>query len=422
MVLKKEKYGARSFITIFISLVLIASLVPSVQGDTRPDFPKLNVVLQSYDPFPAEPGEYVTLKFRATNVGTETAPSTVFELRPDSPFSVEYDHDDRKEFGSLLPGQSVNFEFRARVRDDAVVGDNQIKLRHSTDSTRDNWITNEYDVSIRIIDSLLSISDVNAEPELFNPGHTSRLSLNLSNSGSTSIRDVSVRLNLDKMDENPDFADNMPFAPTRSTTERSFRLIGPDSVETMDFDLMTFSDADAGVYRIPMTISYRDESGEVHTKDDIVGVRVGSEPRISASVDSVDLSSSGADANFRIVNRGTIDLKFVTARVMESDDFELNSASDEFYIGRLSSDDFDTISFDLDVDRDKDYLSVPLELEFLDANNNEFIEEYDLTINMDAVRRSAAQEGGSGALVILIVAAVFVGLFLYKRKRKKAKR
>ncbi len=410
------------FTRFFVVMMLIASVFVSAHAQVvegqQLSHPKIHISLQSYNPFPAEPGSRVTLKFRATNVGGEVAQNPSIEIDPRYPFSALPGEDSVKSFGRMAPRESVTFEYDVRVADDAVIGTSPIRLKHTHDG--DAWTVTDHDVYVRLEESILSVNSVNTEPEMLIPGDVTNLKITLENSGSAAVRDVSLKLDFDSADAA--LQERLPFAPSGSTGEKRVRNIEGGESKELEYNIMTFSDADSGIYRLPIRMSYRDDSGEMVTSMDSIGLIVGAEPRLSATIDSIDYTPGKSELSFRIVNRGVTELKFVNAILGASDSYEILSTSDEFYIGRLSSDDFDSISFTVAFDENAEEIVIPLSLDYLDANNREHLDNFELTMDMSSIRRMSSQDAGAGWGMFLLLAAVIGGFLIYRRKKAQNRR
>ena len=409
----------KSFLIMMVMLSLILPAALEAVEAQRLDHASIQVTLQSYEPFPAEPGSVVSLKFRATNIGGSRAQQPSFELAPEYPFAPLEGQNIVKEFGEMAPRESVTFEYRVRVADDAPIGQSPVRIRHSVDGS--SWIASKHDIMVRIEESILSVGSVVTEPDMLPPGGVSTIGIKLENSGSTTLRDISLKLDFDAPIE-AGLQEILPFAPSGSTGEKRIRSIEGGETKHVEFDIMTFSDASSGVYRLPIRLMYRGDSGEMRTRSDSIGLMVGSEPRLSATLDSIDYRPGNTELSFRIVNRGVTDLKFVNARMGRTNGYELLSPSDEFYIGRLSSDDFDSISFKVNLDEDSGKVTIPFHLEYLDANNREHTEQFDIEIDLDIVRRTSTQEGGSALIIVILLAAAGIGIYLRRRKRRQRRR
>ena len=413
------KVKSKVLILLFVVGLFFASFLP-ISNAQQLDSAKLEVVMQSYEPFPAEPGSYITIKFRATNVGSRVAPNVAFELDPLYPFSVDSNERLTRTFGSLLPGQSVVFDYKVRVDENAVIGSNNLRLKHATDGN--NFILQNLEILVRVSESVLSVSRVYTEPSVMNPGQVSDVNIDLSNLGASALRDIAVRLNLDAPVEAATTQVSLPFSPVGSTSEKRIRMLSGGDTQTLTFRLMTYPNADSRIYRVPISISYSDEAGNMVTKTDVIGLLVGSEPRVVPSVSGVNLNPARTEVSLRFVNRGTIDLKFFNVRLKDSPDFRILSTSDEYYIGRLSSDDFDIANFIISFSGSADSITLPLEIEYMDANNNEYVEEVFLELDIESLRTLQSSNGrGSGETIVFVLIVAVVGYFIYKKNKKKRK-
>ncbi|MBN1386237.1 hypothetical protein JW968_04680 [Candidatus Woesearchaeota archaeon] len=101
-----------------------------------------------YEPYPVNPGEYVTVWIQAENVGSEVTQDAIFRLAPEYPFSLDSNENSVREFGSLIPGRPVILEYKVRVDKDAVKGTNELKLEYSIDGKENHWLYKEFDITL----------------------------------------------------------------------------------------------------------------------------------------------------------------------------------------------------------------------------------------------------------------------------------
>ena len=389
--------------TLVLTFVLFMSFFVTVHA--APDIASLDVVMQNYDPYPAQPGSYITLKFRATNTGGGEAENVEFELMPEYPFSLDPGVNKIQKFGSVDQNDNIVFEYKVRY-------------------TNDGWYltSEEFNILVSITESVLSINSVTTNPETLRPGETSKLILNLANLAGTGLRDISVKLDLETQNINGQIID-LPFTPKSSTTEKKMRFLDGNSETEMVFDLLTYPDAESRVYKIPMTVTYTDEAGSTFSTTDLVGVVVGAEPKLDLSIDSARMSPGiSGEVTIRLVNRGVTNLKFLTLELSENDDFEIASTSDSVYIGNLDSDDFDTATFNIRPMEGQKVLSLPLKLMYSDANNNEYEKDVELELDMSNAQPLQAASGNSGpVIVVVIVIGILAYLVIRKRRKKRRK-
>jgi len=125
--------------------------------------------------------------------------------------------------------------------------------------------------------------------------------------------------------------------------------------------------------------------------------------------------SCSGEVSLKIVNKGLSDLKLMNAVLVETPDYSITSKNEE-YIGNIDSDDYENVEFTIDCN--KNYVELKLKLEYLDANNVRYNEEYDIPMKV-----SKTQKGkGTKVIGILIVIAIVAGgIWYYKRKHKKKK-
>jgi hypothetical protein len=99
--------------------------------------PYLKATLVNQDPYPADPGSYVNLLFQIENIGTESSENTIVELITQYPFSLDAGVSPVTDIGTvagLQTGTKVfQVKYRVRVDDNAINGDNPLKLKVSSE-------------------------------------------------------------------------------------------------------------------------------------------------------------------------------------------------------------------------------------------------------------------------------------------------
>lgn len=116
-------------IFLFFNPVALAdSVVPN-------NIVSLNVTLVNQDPYPAEPGEYVSLVFKVENEGLREAENVVFELVPEYPFSLDYGVNGVNDLGTIngMQGEENAYliKYKVRVDKDAIDGENEIEIKYT---------------------------------------------------------------------------------------------------------------------------------------------------------------------------------------------------------------------------------------------------------------------------------------------------
>jgi hypothetical protein len=94
----------------------------------------LRATLMNQDPYPADPGSYVTLLFKLENWGTSPMSNVTFSLVPAYPFSLDPGADATVQLGnvgSLAQGPTSYFvKYKVKVDADAISGENEISVRY----------------------------------------------------------------------------------------------------------------------------------------------------------------------------------------------------------------------------------------------------------------------------------------------------
>lgn len=107
----------------------------------------LEVIQLNYDPFPVTPGSYFDLWIQARWVGQGSPQNATFMLQPDYPFSLNSNESATMSFGALS-STPVLLHYKVRVSQDAVEGDNQIKLAYNADGSNRYWSISTMNIQV----------------------------------------------------------------------------------------------------------------------------------------------------------------------------------------------------------------------------------------------------------------------------------
>lgn len=392
-------------LVLLFSMQAFANLTPSTTA--------LQVHMINQDPDPVRPGEYVELKFRVVNNGQIAARNVQVELVEAFPFSLDPGISGVKELGTIdiLQRDSAGtvIDYRVRVASDAVLGRNRITLRYTHDGAAK--VSRDFMVDVRERDSGISIVGVATNPTQLVPGNPGTVDITLQNPSDLNIRDVSVQLGLE--------TESIPVAPYQSATTKKQVLLRPNEENTFSFGVVPLSDASAGVYKVPVRISYFGSENEVVEKQDIIGIVIGSEPDVSVNLDTSNFFVENRQGRIIVyfVNRGLSDIRFLNLAMRETDAYDVVS-NNETYIGLVSSDDFETADFTIyRTSRDGNF-SVELVAQYRDTNNN----LYEDVLVIPVVLYSSSLNGRSGfggLFWIVVLLGAGGGYWYYKRKKKR---
>lgn len=394
-----------------LPIIFIFLLSTLVSATTYTHSVNLQIQILKYDPYPAAPGQYLHVYFNVENSGLEDAEKVTFELVPEFPFFLDESENVTRYFGKIDAIDNVNFDYKLRVSPNAVEGWNEIKLRYTIGG--DIWIEKTFDIYIQTPDSIISIENVRTVPDEIEPGKSGELRLTLKNLADSDLRNIVVTLDLS----------SLPFSPISGTNEKVIKMLKSGESTNIIFDLVVEPDTSCGIYKVPVSIQYFDYLDNEYEKSYYVTIVVGSEPKLKFDVESSDVLKQG-DAGIvtiTVANKGLIDVKFLTVIVNETNEFKILSPSNEFYIGSLDSDDYETFEVRLWVNNGNNKIEIPVTLEYLDSNNNLHIEHRTINLRLYTSSEIAKMKmKNSSFLVYIIVILIIVfGYFGYKKWKKR---
>ena len=411
--MKKILVGMLALIVLSLSVNAQAMTKISKYSDVRASF-------VNQEPDPAEPGKYVDVRFKFENNGSDQAKDVVIELLPEYPFSLDPGKSAIKKLGALHARQlgetGVIVKYDLRVDKNAVEGENELRLRYKFDGY--DWIElDNFNINIQTHDAILSVDSVTLDEAALEPGASCGVKIGLSNKADSVLKDIKVRLELG----------NLPLVPLGSTNEKSIYQIDAKGNYKLRFDLLANPEAESGVYQVPLKIAYSDELGKSYFKNSTIGIVIGGKPDLSITLDDSEIYESGKSGEIfiKIVNKGVTDIKFMNMKLMPSNKYRILS-NDEVYIGNIGSDDYETANFELFIGGGKEKkVSLPVVLEYKDANNNDFKEAIELTLDLYSAleAKKFGLKKGNGFVGNLVIAVIVVaGLFIYRKWRKHKKK
>ena len=407
---------------ILLAAIFIVSLclqtayaLNMVEGD------KIDITLISQEPDPVNPGEVVNLRFKIENLGATPTGDLVFEILPQYPFSI-YKGSAIQKVASLQglqrDGEGVILLYKIKVDENAVEREETIDIRYKEEGDVSNrWMyIEDFPVRIRTRDIVVSVESITSSPDPIPPGKEASISLKIKNNADSLVRDLVIKLDTTST--------AVPFAPVKSTTEKSLYQLDAGKEVTVNFNLIVEPDADGDIYKIPLNISYADETGTMYSKDDVISLKVASNPNLLATIDSTDIYSKKKSGGvvIKIVNRGLTNIKLLTAKLESNEDFEILS-EEEVYIGNIDSDDYETVEFILDIKSKDEVITLPIELIYMDATNKDFKQTKEVELRVfsasDAQKVGMVEKSSIGFTIMFLIVAVGLGIYFWRRRKKK---
>jgi hypothetical protein len=377
--------------------------------------------LQSYTPVPAQPGSYVTIMVKITNDGTIPTKNAVVEFIDNYPFSVDNLANSKKNIGILGAGNDYIAEFRVRIDGAAVEGTNYLKIRYENDASSENWIEKELPITISSAQKTVSINSVKVSPEMVAPGDQVTVQIKVKNLATANLRDIGVRLDLAGMLIGTMYVD-IPLAPIGSSVEKKIASLNSGQTADFEFVLQAYPEAEVGIYKIPITLTYIDDAGEEFSRTDLMSIIINGKTDLMVQVESSSVYSDNGKGviSFAVTNKGFSEIKFLTVSLAKSDAYTITSLSDKVYVGNVDSDDYELVEFEIKMTSEgKETVSLPLTLEFKDALNSEFSTKETLTIPLMSTADAGKKKSNTGLIIVVVIIVVVVGFILLRRRSHK---
>lgn len=402
-------------VMLVILMVFLVSLsIVNAAAVTVPDF---QITLEDQSPDPAEPGEVVTLELKIENDGAQTNNDVIISIDPDYPFSL-YDDESEQNIGNMQYGEVINsVEFRLLVDDGAAQGDAEVDVYlREEGSTQSQKFTVTVDIETR--DSVLFINNIELDPETVAPGQQFDLLITLSNEADSILQSIYATLNT---------TEGQPVAAYLSSSEKIISSLSSGDSISLQYKLIVDPSIEYGLYRMPFTLSYEDRSGNSYSNTEYISLFVGDSSNIDLQIRSSTLweGDNSGKVVFELANLGQGELKAVQLEVKDSNDYRILSTQSRYFIGNVDSDDTETEEILIEVDDSLSEIEIVVSLSYLDALNNEFVEEYNLLVPIyseeDAIELGITEAKSQTGLIILVIIVLLGGYWYYRRKKKEKK-
>ena len=397
------------FSMVFILLIVI----PAVLADGE----KLNVALVRYEPLPAAPGQYVTVHIELTNSGNDDANYAALEIVDEFPFSSGSEELAVETIGILKSQQSYIADFRLHVDSNAVVGTNKLKVKFTPDVNADKWQESELDIDVKSSDASISITSAKITPEKVLPGDQGDLELTLKNTAGIVLRNIAVKLNL--VIQGTTSVIDIPFIPVDSTTEQRVSILKSGEITSMVFSLKAYPGATPGYYKVPVSLTFYDDQGQLNEMEDVIGVIISAAPELKITAEHIKTNEeTNSKVRLKCINKGINDIKFLDIKVQDTDVYAVTGLSED-YIGDLDSDDYRTSEFNIMTSsQDKDTIS--LTATFKDENNKIYTQNLQVPV---VYQHNVSNGNGSSNIVtfVLIIALLVMIIYIVKLRKKVKK-
>ena len=232
---------------------------------SAPEIANLRMIQSKYDPYPAEPGQYLTVLISVQNWGQKDSKDTYFKIRPEYPLAIKTGESAIKTGGIIGSFKERVIEWDLYVNEDVIEGSYEIEMIVCSDSSCSKELrktTAEVTVktggSPRIKVGLEEMANLAG-------GMSGDITLNVVNRGDLNTKYLTMTL-LE--------SDNYEIL---STQEVYIGELESDDFETATFNLFVRGGvaAEKSEYiELPVRIEYTDDNNKDYSEDSIVKMRI----------------------------------------------------------------------------------------------------------------------------------------------------
>ncbi len=390
-----------SLMVLLLVVVSAASVLAAKRG------PLISADILKYEPTPVEPGGYVEVWVSVNNEGT-TSEDFRIDFFPEYPFSLAEGEDEMKTLKALPTQENAVIKYKLIVAHDAPNKDMPIKFQYQFGQSL-VWTRLESELSVRTAGAILIVDSYTTTPEAIEPGDFVTVDISLKNGGKITVKDIDVTMELDES----------VMAPIGSGNTKRIKEILPGETGKVSFTLIADTSAEIKVYSVPLILKYKDIRNTEYEDETRISLIMSAEPDLILVVDSSEVTTPGAPGMvvLKIINKGIMDLKYLNARLVSTDQYEVLSPSSEEYIGNLDSDDFETFEFIIKTNQKDVRLNTIVE--FKDPYNKDYSKTFDLPLRVISQSELGVKGFPWGTTAIVLLVIVGIIYWWYRRRKKK---
>ena len=174
-----------------------------------------------------------------------------------------------------------------------------------------------------------------------------------------------------------------------TSNEQTVSILDTGEEVTVSFTLLADASADLKGYKLPVNVTYLDDSGNSNSIDNYISVLVDTLPEYVLNIEETTVYKAKQPGKVvvSLSNIGASDINYVTLSLLESEAYELISTNTA-YLGNLESDDFETAEYEIYVTEFQDELPLQIKLQYKDNFNNNYDETLALNLNLFTSREA----------------------------------
>lgn len=412
-------------IGIILMFMVIATAFSGVKAAAF-EYGYVSITLLNQDPDPAEPGEYVELRWKVVKRGTLTVDNIMFELQPDYPFSFDQSDQARKKLdawrGIDEDEEFFTLYYKLRVDSEALEDTYKMKLRYSYDD--EIWETRDFDVRVGdkpkpkfVLGNLIT-----TPTKLVGDTDEATLNMEITNIGDGDAEHVQTQIVLPE-----------GFKPTYTNSdEANMGTIAAGGSDSSMFYVDIDESVVSQVYQAKVIVRYKEANADDNKYKQVelpLDISIKSRPvfEIKEVITDPQTVHAGNKVHVRIkvANEGGKEAESLSLRAFKetSQPFDFDEKTD--YIGKLEVGAEGEAILEMTIDDDaqsKKYL-IDLELRYVDGNEVLVQEKTIPFFIADGLQSESSQGGFSRSVGIgLMAAVVIVGLIAYLAGKKASRK
>lgn len=409
-------------VLLFMILLLPFAFAAEFNSDStniETQYGDLYITLLKYEPYPVTPGEYFDLWIEVENKGLQDSKNVEISIQPNYPFSIDPSEKAERNVPLILSHSATVLNYKVRVDENSIEGESIVDFEYSIEGKKPQG--RQVRVLVQTMKAILSVQDVNTEPEVVAPGETAEIKLKLKNNADSYLKFVTAAIQLAYSTTTG--MSELPFTPIGGGNEQTVHQIAPGDEVELIFKIVADPDAEIRPYKLPVNINYYDELGKNYSKLEIVGVIVGSSPDLYVVAEDGQEYKKGTsgEISLKFVNKGTSPVKFLNVQVDKETEIYKIVSSDQTYIGKIDSDDYDTANFKIFMKKNAEQIEIPIKYEYMDGNNKGYSVEETVILQIYS-SKELGKTGGSGGIIIFAIIIIVIAYVIYRRWKKKAKK
>jgi len=384
----------------------------------------IDVIVNNYDPQPAEAGKFVNVWFKIDNPTDKKSFDLEIEIKPKDGLKLSSGEPSKKRVGIIGASSSLTVQFRLRVEDDAIEGSNivQVNILQKTGGLL------SFDLPIEVIekerqDVDLEVGLIRSDPTRIKPDDEFvKLDVTLQNLGDTTAKGIQATLK--------DLPVGVEFSESYSNKE----LVGnidADGTKTATFYIDVDESVKPKEYTAKVELSYKykpDEDEDEYVRETVnLPVRISIKSIPLYNITNIEFTPKELRAGLKKVKM-TVTIKNIGEEKGESVRIKVYGKSEQpfdydvssnFVAPELKPGDTGQATLEFDIEDDAALQTYLLDFEIKNLVGDDVVTyAKTVSVKVELPRKKSA-------LKSVIIAAVIIGAvsaYIYLRKKKQRKK